>query len=236
MIFYDKCNRANLSQVAYDQNASIMLRDQILTYFYINRHIFKSFNDFCISIKNFFENFEWQRFNLAKWQIIILFDIVEKNSSFDLFECLRKLITDLDIIQRDINSAYRDLMHLRENIIRACRSHLTLIHDLTNSSTNTSALINMLHINIVNYEIIVKSFINQQQYVQNQDDDNEHLFLDWRFRRNVSSFNRRDNNINFCENFNFNDYRSRVQLDLKKCFVCEKSDCWFTNHSKNERD
>jgi hypothetical protein len=67
MIFYDKCNRANLSQIAYNQNASIMLRDQVLTYFYINRHIFELFNDFCINIKNFFESLEWQRFNLAKW-------------------------------------------------------------------------------------------------------------------------------------------------------------------------
>jgi hypothetical protein len=116
---------------------------------------------------------------------------------------------DLDIIQREIDSAYRDLMHFRENIIRTCKSHLTLIHDLTNSSANTLTLISMLHINIVNYEIIVKSFINQQ-YVQNQDDDNEHLFVDRRFRRNVSSFNRRDNNINFQKNFNFNNYRSRV--------------------------
>ncbi len=132
---------------------------------------------------------------------------------------------DLDIIQRDIDSAYRDSMHLRKNIIRACRNYSTLIHDLINSLANTSTLISMLHINIVNYEIIVKSSINQQQYVQNQDDDNEHLFVDRRFRRNVSSFNRRDNSINFRENFNFNNYRLRVQFDSKKCFVCEKSDC-----------
>ncbi len=212
MIFYDKCNRANLSQIAYEQNVSIMFRDQVLIYFYINRHIFDSFNDLCINIKNFFADLEWQRFNLAKWQIIIFSDIVEKNSSLDLFECFRKLITNLDTIQRDINSAYRDSMYLRKNIIRTCKSHSTLIHDLTNLSTNTSVLINMLHINIVNYEIIVKSFINQQQYVQNQDDDNEHLFVNRRFRRDVSSFNRQNNN-NFRENFNFNfnNYRFRVQ-------------------------
>ncbi len=58
MIFYDKCNRANLFQIAYDQNTLIMLRDQILIYFYINQHIFELFNDFCINIKNFFENLE----------------------------------------------------------------------------------------------------------------------------------------------------------------------------------
>jgi hypothetical protein len=85
-------------------------------------------------------------------------------------------------------------MHLRENMIRVCKNHSTLIHDLTNFSTNTLILISMLHINIVNYETIVKSFINQQQYVQNQDDDNEHLFVNRRFRQDVSSFNRRDNN------------------------------------------
>ncbi len=146
-----------------------------------------------------------------------------------MFECLRKLITDLDTIQREINSAYRDSIHLRENIIRACRNDSILIHDLTNFSTNTSTLISMLYINIVNYEIIVKLLINQQQCVQNQNDDNEHLFVNQRFRRDVLSFNRSDNNISCRENFNFNDYHSRVQLDSKKCFVCEKSNCWFTN-------
>ncbi len=142
---------------------------------------------------------------------------------------------DLDIIQRDINLAYRDSMHLRKNIIRICRNYSTLIHDLINFSTNTLILISMLHINIVNYKIIVKSFISQQ-YVQNQNDDNEHLFVNRRFRWDVSSFNRWNNNINFRENFNFNIYRSCIQLDSKKCFVCEKFDCWFTNHSKNEHD
>jgi hypothetical protein len=93
------------------------------------------------------------------------FDIVEQNPSLDLFECLCKLVTDLDTIQREINFVYRDSMYLRENIIRAYKNHSTLIHDLINSSANTLFLISMLHINIVNYEIIVKSSFNQQ-YVQ----------------------------------------------------------------------
>ncbi len=71
-------------------------------------------------------------------------------------------MTDLDIIQREIDSAYRDLMYFRKNIIQTCKDHSTLIHDLINFSTNTSTLISMFHINIVNYEIIVKSSFNQQ--------------------------------------------------------------------------
>jgi hypothetical protein len=190
--------------------------------------------------QNFFENLEWQRFKFAKWQIIILSDIVEKNSSLDLSECLRKLITDLDSVQREINLAYRDSIHLRENVIRTCKNHSILIHDLTNFSANTSTFISMLHTNIVNYEIVVKWFINQQQYVQDQNEENEYLFVNRRFRQDVSSFNRRDNNKNFRENLNFNNnfssYGSRIQLDSKKCFLCEKFDCWFTNYSIFERD
>ncbi len=66
MIYYNKCKRVDLFSSVYDKNALIMFRDQTLTYFYINRHAFELFNDFCINIKNFFESLELQRFNFAK--------------------------------------------------------------------------------------------------------------------------------------------------------------------------
>ncbi len=46
LIFYDKCKRADLSRIAYDEDVSIMLRGQILIYFYTNRVIFTTFDDF----------------------------------------------------------------------------------------------------------------------------------------------------------------------------------------------
>jgi hypothetical protein len=58
MIYYDKYKRVDLFSRVYDEDASIMFRDQTVIYFYINRHAFESFNDFCINIKNFFENLE----------------------------------------------------------------------------------------------------------------------------------------------------------------------------------
>ncbi len=52
LIFYDKCKRADLSRIAYDEDVSIMFRDQILIYFYTNRIIFIIFDDFCVSMRN----------------------------------------------------------------------------------------------------------------------------------------------------------------------------------------
>ncbi len=58
LIFYDKCKRADLFRIAYDEDVSIMFRNQILIYFYTNQVIFITFDDFCVSMKNFFKDSE----------------------------------------------------------------------------------------------------------------------------------------------------------------------------------
>ena len=74
------------------------------------------------------------------------------------------MCTEIDIIQRDIDSAYHDSVHLRENIIRACRDHSALVVDLINSVFDTSELINNLYASIVNYEAVHK--LVQQSYLR----------------------------------------------------------------------
>ena len=62
----------------------------------------------------------------------------------------------MNIIQRDIDSAYHDFMHLRENIIRTCQDYSAFIVDLNNLIFDTSELINNFYVLIVNYEIVYK--------------------------------------------------------------------------------
>ncbi len=93
----------------------------------------------------------------------------------------------MNIIQRDLNLAYHDLNRLRENIIRICRKHSTLIYELINALFDTSTLINILQASIVNYETIKKASV--QQYAQDQ--KNDHYFIDRQYRQE-SSFDRRD--------------------------------------------
>ncbi len=156
MTFYDKYKRVELSPQAYIQDASIMLSDQTLFYYYINQ-ISYTWYDFCINMKLYFEESEWQRFNLTRWQIINISKMISSNLTLFLSECLRKMCIDMIAIKQKLNSAYHDSIHLRENIIRVCRNHFALTYDLNNVSLNVFDLINSLHISVMNYEAIRKS-------------------------------------------------------------------------------
>ncbi len=153
--------------------------------------------------------------------------IIAANSNVSLIECLCKLCAKMNTIQRELDSASHDSICLRENIIRTCRDHSALIFELINSSMNISTLINILQSSIINYEVVRKSFMQQQdQYQQNEDEIDDQYFINKQYRRE-KSFNRRED---------FRDRESRFQARRsKKCFVCEKFDCWSINHSEKKR-
>jgi hypothetical protein len=63
---------------------------------------------------------------------------------------------------------------------------------------------------------------------QNQSEFENQCFIDRQYRRDESFFNRR-------EDFRNRNDRFQSNRRLKKCFVCEKSDCWLINHSEKKR-
>jgi hypothetical protein len=137
----------------------------------------------------------------------------------------------MNIIQRELDLAFYDSIHLRKNIIRVCRDHFALTNDLNNASINVSNLINSLHINITNYEVVQRlaqfeTYLQSNSFNQNQDDQ---YFIDRQYRRDEYS-NRRD------EFRSENKDRFRISRFSKKCFVCDKHGCWLINHFEKKRD
>ncbi len=127
----------------------------------------------------------------------------------------------MNIIQKKLDFAFYDSTHLRKNIIKVCRNHFALINDLNNALINISNLINNLHINIINYEVVQKStqfetYLQSNSFNQNQDDQ---YFINRQYRRKEYS-NRRDE---FRDEDKSND-KFRI-FRLKKCFLCEKFNC-----------
>jgi hypothetical protein len=181
-IYLDKCRHADLSDHVYEKEISIILIDEKLTRYYVNKANFITFNDFCISMQTYFENSKWQSHNLDKWHNIIVENVIAINSNVSLIECLRKMCSQLNTIQRDLNSAYHDSIRLRENIIRICKNHSILIFELINLLLNTLTLMNTLQSSIINYEIVRKSFAHQQYHQNDEIDD--HYFIDKQYQRN----------------------------------------------------
>jgi hypothetical protein len=95
------------------------------------------------------------------------------------------LCTKLNIIQRDIDSAFHELVHLRKNIIRVCRDHSALTIDIINSIFDIFELVNNLYASIVNYESVHK-LIKQSDYMQsykNESEEKKTYFVDRQYRR-----------------------------------------------------
>jgi hypothetical protein len=237
-IYLDKCKYADLSKHAYEKNVLLMLTNETLTYYYANKNNFITFNDFCISMRLYFESSEWRDQNLDKWHIITFENVVAINSNASLIECLHKMCSQMNIIQRDLNSAYHDSIRLRKNIIRVCKDHSALIYEIINSSIKIFALMNILQSSIINYEVIRKLFASQQ-YHQN-DEINNHYFIDRQYRRD--EYDRRDKSSSDRRvEFYRDEFRDRsndkfANRRSKKCFVCGKFDCWSINHLDKKRE
>ncbi len=170
---------------------------------------------------------------MTKWQFIYIDNIIVANSNLSLIECFQKLCTELNDIQKELNSDYHDSNHMRKILIRACRDYLILLIELHNSSSNVSSLINSLYINIINFESINKKTNMYFQSIDIIDCDHahDHNFIDKQYHREFD--NNRDN-----RRFS-TDSRSRDRFSIrvsKKCFVCDKFNCWSTNHTKKKRD
>jgi hypothetical protein len=181
--------------------------------------------------EDFFEDIEWKRLNLIKWQFIHINDIIFANSNLFLFECLQKLCVDLNIIQQEFDFDYQESNYLRKNLIRACRNYETLMIELHNSSLNLSNLINSFYNSIINYESIIKSRHTYFQDIDIDDWTHDHNFTNRQYRRR--SFSNHDNRkllIDFCSRDKFS-----IRA-LKKCFVCDKINSWLTNHTEKEID
>jgi hypothetical protein len=126
---------------------------------------------------------------------------------------------------------------MRKTLIRTCRNYSILLIELHNSSFKFSDLINSLYFNIVNYESINKK---NNTYFRNiciidciHDHSHDYNFIDKQYHREFESLINRDN-----RKFLINS-RSRDRFSVrasKKCFVCDKFNCWSTNHTKKKRN
>ena len=135
------------------------------------------------------------------------------------------MCNEIDLLQRNFELAFQNLIHFRENIIRIVRKHSILTTDLINTMIDTSVLVNNLHSSIINYEAVMKNRDGQNIYVQkknefeNYDDAAEIYFIDRQYRdRSRDRFYRKfDAAASSSRN-----HRHSPQRSIKKCFVCEK--------------
>lgn len=243
-LFRIKCRAVGLPGPAMHLGAPAMLTGQAINH-YLGQAEPTSWEEFVERIESHFEGIEWRRTNLTKWQTMTINDVVAANPNLSLTECLREMTDEFATLQRGLDGNYFGPDHLRENIIRATRSHPAMTNALMDPPANPSALVNRLFTAIKNYEEVHKTphvggyvqSYNEDEDWENGQDDEEIFFTDRQYRK--GNFHARGRGRGGFKPYRGTDrgsFRSPPSSRVQKCFVCDKPGCWSTNHPPSARD
>jgi hypothetical protein len=181
----------------------------------ITWHTVITFDEICFSMRNYFEDAEYKRDILSKWNNLILKSIMIKSENENKFieKCLQLLIKNLRHLQHDLNSKLRSEKFLHNKLINTCQDVFACQYVCFKLSDSLIDLINDLRSSIIIYQKV-----NSANFTEIF----ETFFIDKRYHKNFSS--------------RFNQNRRYSYSSKKKCFVWQKEKCWFIKHSKNERE
>jgi hypothetical protein len=164
-------------------------------------------------MRNYFEDVEYRRDILFKWNNSILRSVMTSNESKSVEECLQLLIKQLRHLQHDLNSKLRSKKFIHNKLINACQDVFVCQYACFKLSDLIINLINDLRSSIIIYQKV-----NSANFFETF----ETFFIDRRYHKNFPP--------------RINQNRRFQNCSKRKCFVCQKEKCWFTKHSKDERE
>ncbi len=111
-----------------------------------------TFDDVCISIMSYFEDAEYKRSILNKWNNITLRTMMSFNENQSMNECLQLLIKELRHLQHNLESILRIDDFIHNKLINACQKISACQYACFKFSDNLAELINDLKSSIIIYQ------------------------------------------------------------------------------------
>jgi hypothetical protein len=127
-MFNDMCDRIDVSFEVKLKAFFTMLKRLALNYYYakminkIKNHSI-TFDDVCVSMMNYFENVEYKRSLLNKWNNLSLKSVMNRteNEEKSMNEYLQLLIKELRHLQHDLESILRIDDFIHNKLVNACQ-------------------------------------------------------------------------------------------------------------------
>lgn len=121
-IFYEHCKKAGVQPSEYKDAFSTMLKGEALSYYY-DTLIARSYGFKVMTqlLRGHFETPERERAHRQTWNTLRFEDVIRKNPTKSMTECLEEVIKTLRHSQRRI-SGHQTEWDLREQLITACKS------------------------------------------------------------------------------------------------------------------
>ena len=232
---------------------SIMLKNLALNYYYSNVTVWESaltFVQACVSISSYFEDAEYKRNVMTKWNVIIFRSVmtISKHQSKSMNECLQLLIKKLRHLQHDLNEKFRTDKFIHNKLIIACQNVSACQYACYKPSNDLTDLINDLQSSITifnkshphqveNYQPEIAYYIDRR-YRINYFKKQSQLRPRSRSKSNHSNEPRtlydrgKNNSDQTIVSYNSKQY----DREKKRYFICNKADCWSINHTWKKRN
>ncbi|PVH90772.1 hypothetical protein DM02DRAFT_547142, partial [Periconia macrospinosa] len=238
-IFYDCCQKVGLEPDQYHNAYSVMLKGRASTFYY-DRLAGKGydFNRMIYESRCHFETEENKQQYMSEWRETTFLRIIATNPGVSRLDCLQRLFDQLQTIQRGLSESYQEDFSLRDQIISACRGVEECNLALFNPANTYEGVCAQLRSSV---STALRSREVQQFNAQLQPtsidpaDQHDHNWTDRTYGGRGRGYSR-----------GYDQRRPRgnrggprggsFQSDRqKKCYVCEKPNCWSTRHSLDER-
>lgn len=235
-IFNGNCELAGISLEDRNKAVRVMLKGAALSHYYTickENEPRPSVDTICESLKTHFEGSEHKSATLARWNAVSLYKIIEvQEDKEDIEKAFRSLVTNLENLQPMLYNELQNDIYLQDKILTSCRVHPACTMACSQPANSSSELISRLYTSIATWK-------SQQEHISQQQNNNyitervykggQNHFLNSHTNNSYGN-SRRITNSNYKNQFNNQNPRR------KRCFVCDKEECWSTNHSKNEQE
>jgi hypothetical protein len=219
VIFHDICTRVELPKNVYKRALPIMLKGRASEYYYtglIQNNL--DFDQLCTAIEQHFEDANHRRNTLTEWNTLDLLSLKSQNPDKSTGQCFELLISKLRTLRYGLSKELQSDAFMLNKLVLACRSLPECQIACSAPADTLNSMINTL-----------KSSITAYGFSHSQGNTSHTYMTDRRFRSNGD--NRRCPRTSFRPAGGGNQRFNRQ----RRCFVCDKEDCWSTNHTESER-
>ncbi|EED20804.1 hypothetical protein TSTA_039980 [Talaromyces stipitatus ATCC 10500] len=221
-IFNDYCERLSLPKNVYKLAFPTMLKGQALDFYYDNKEIWEaSDRDPVEGIRAYFEGPEYHRTVLDKWSGISLQNTVNEDPEKTLKVCLNMMLTELASLYDHLAPKLRNEEFYLARLLQATHIYLACQLATSKQQDTVPGLTRDLQSGVSQYKDIIKATNGHRT----ANPSTNIYFTDRRYYNQQSRSPSQGHSPRQHSN----------QRGRKKCFVCQKPDCWSTRHTPKER-
>jgi hypothetical protein len=232
IIFTDIANRVDLPEEGYHKALPIMLKGLALDYYYTDLiQLHGTFLQLCNAIQEHFEDANYKRGNLAEWNKLDLAYIKSQNPDKSTNYCFQLLVNKLRTLRHGLSADLHTEGFMLNKLVLACRDFPDCQITCSAPPDTLTGLISSMKASITAYEYAHKDQISTTETFMT--DRQYHGSSNFRGNSRGNSYSRgfsQGRGNNHSQGRNSSNFRGK-----KRCFVCEKENCWSFNHTEAEQ-